>query len=183
MWSGYVIMTCPPFDNLYFHLSCAYLLATSHATVRARSTATNNHLLLRISYHWIICGNSYRNGSHKDHKDRGPNPQPMPGPVGAGGTTVRGRVCENRLFKILRSLNCKQYLRLMFSFFVERSWKGAKQNVGRKMWILLLIKTKTKTLNNFTKTKIKYFVTSFAIIWTSKLVCAECMHVIPDIET
>ena len=123
----HVIMLChqdlPPFDNLYFHLSCPYLLATSHATVRARSTATNNHLLLRISYHWIICGNSYRNGSHKDHKDRGPDPQPMPGPVRAGGTTVRGRVSENRLFKILGSLNCKQYCQAQLQLQLQLSWK------------------------------------------------------------
>ena len=134
MWSCDHAMSswpAPLFDNLYFHLYCPYLLATCHATVRAGSTATNNHLLLRISYHWIICGNSYRNGSHKDHKDRGPNPQPMPGPVRAGGTTVRGRVSENRLFKILRSLNCKQYSGLMFSFlWTGHSWGQNKTWTG-----------------------------------------------------
>ena len=63
--------------------------------------------------------------------------------------------------------------------------KGAKQNVGRKMWISILRKTKTKTLNNFknTKTKIKYLVISFAIIWASKQVCAGSLHVILDIKT
>ena len=52
---------------------------------------------------------------------RTPNTQPMPRSVRTRGTAVSLLIrCEIRYFGILRSLNCKQYFRIMFSFL----WKG-----------------------------------------------------------
>ena len=81
-------------------------LATPHFSYTATSsTADDQHLLLRISYHCRINHSSYRDGCCQCNNDCTPYTNPVPRPIAATGTAIslliRSEVRNSGTFRCL----------------------------------------------------------------------------------